>query len=196
MLFSPASHLWVRLTRDNAEPAGLTPKRSAWHVHVGITERGMQDVGSITGLEQLAPPGTAVNVGEPLLRVSWEGHKISGATNPCTSSPLPLTPICAYASRADGDELYHTTWQNVEGETIVSAPVSGTLVSLHERAAAVAPDAEHYERMDDLDETDWLALLHVDRPALQSARLVGEDAYREHCRALGPGAFGSEGYRD
>ena len=97
---------------------------------------------------------------------------------------------------SDGDELYHTTWQNIEGETIVSAPVSGTLVSLHERAAAVAPGAEHYERMDDLDETDWLALLHVDRPALQSARLVGEDAYREHCRALGPGAFGSEGYRD
>ena len=125
----------------------------------------------MTGLEALAKPGAPITVGEPLLRISWEGHKIS-----------------------NGDELYHTTWQNIEGEFFVNAPVAGTLVALHQGAS----DASAHQNTSalDLDAADWLAILHVDRPALQSAELVDAAAYHTHVGSLGPGKFSEEGLYD
>lgn len=165
-LFSPRSHLWVGLTRDTPLHGGLAPPRASWKLSVGITERGFEDIGSLTGLTALVQTGAPVALGQPLLRLAWEGHKIS-----------------------DGDELYHTTWQNIEGEFMVTAPVAGTLVSLHEGAY----DAS--SRPMELDATDCLAVLHVDRPALQSAPgLVDAGAYRAHLQTLEPGMFGGDGY--
>ena len=170
-LFSPSDHLWVSLTRDAPLGGGLTSPRAAWKLHIGVTERGFDEIGSLTGVEALAKPGALIAVGEPLLRISWEGHKIS-----------------------NGDELYHTTWQNIEGEFMVNAPVAGTLVALHQ-GASDAPDHDSASALD-VEATDWLAILHVDRPALQSAQLVDAAAYHTHVGSLGPGTFSEEGLYD
>lgn len=169
LLFSPPDHLWVSLTRDEAVGGGLTSPRAAWKLRVGVTERGFSDIGTITGLEALAKPGAPIAVGEPLLRILWEGHKIS-----------------------DGDELYHTTWENTEGEFVVNSPVAGTVVELHQGAS----DTPTWTSSLDVDAADWLAVLHVDRPNLQSAQLVDAAAYHAHVGSLGPGTFSEEGLYD
>jgi hypothetical protein len=169
LLFSPFDHLWVSLQRDAAVGGGLTSPRAAWKLHVGVTKRGFDEIGTMTGLEALAKPGAPIAVGEPLLRILWEGHKIS-----------------------DGDELYHTTWENTEGEFVVNSPVAGTLVELHQGAS----DTPTWTSSLDVDAADWLAVLHVDRPALQSAQLVDAAAYDTHVRSLGPGTFSEEGLYD
>ena len=168
-LFSPPDHLWVSLTRDAGVGGGLTAPRASWKLQVGITERGFAEIGTMTGLEALAKRGAPISVGEPLLRILWEGHKIS-----------------------NGDELYHTTWENTEGEFVVHSPVAGTLVELHQGAS----DTPTWTSSLDVDAADWLAILHVDRPALQSASLVDAAAYGAHVDSLGPGRFSEEGLYD
>ena len=96
-LYSPAHHLWVRLRRDSAARGGLAPPRSAWQLHVGLTDRGMDEIGSVTGLTRLCELGKPVAAGDALLSISWEGHKISDGDELCEQSPPPC--MCFLAAR-------------------------------------------------------------------------------------------------
>ena len=78
MLFCARSHMWLRLQKA-ASTGGLVAPRAAWTVQVGLTARGLEDVGSVLGFERLAEPGTAIAAGQALLRIDWDAHLISGA---------------------------------------------------------------------------------------------------------------------
>jgi len=88
--------------------AGLAPPRAAWRVKIGLTPRGLDDIGSVVSVTPgKSPVGRAVASGQELLNIEWEGHRISNA-----------------------DELYHTKWEGISGVKSVIAPCSGTLTSL------------------------------------------------------------------
>ena len=162
MLFCTRTHTWIRLHKMVAS-GGLVQPRAAWRAQIGITARGLQDVGAPFAWDLLAKTGTAVRAGMPLLRIDWDGHRIS-----------------------DGDELYHTTWSSLEGSTTLVAPCDGTLLSLHE---ALRQGSSAYTA--DIDPETCLAELHVDKPALNSAvGLVNEEAYLQAVAGAGPGMFG------
>ena len=87
---------------------------------LGLTARGLEQIGDITFLRRLAQPerGTVLAAGSPLVEVGWDGHRISNA-----------------------DELYHTIYEYVEGSTVVSAPASAGAVRLLAAAAEIEPPA-------------------------------------------------------
>ena len=161
MLFCLRTHTWMRLHKMVAT-GGLVAPRAAWRAEIGLTTRGIEDVGAIFEWERLAEAGTAVRAGAPLLKLEWDGHRIS-----------------------DGDELYHTTWSSIEGSTTLVAPVEGTLLSLHEALrGATAPSLEAGTVLAEIcvDKPSLNA----------AVGLVNEETYKREVAALGPGMFGSE----
>ena len=77
---------------------------------------------------------------------------------------------------SDGDELYHTTWANVEDEYRITAPAAGTIAALNLEAlqdTAGGPDAE-----------DWLVEI---ADLGDDNSLVGAAQYHREC---GVGIFG------
>ena len=160
MLFCLRTHTWMRLHKMVAT-GGLVAPRAAWRAEIGLTSRGLEDVGAIWEYVRLAETGTAVRAGAPLLKLDWDGHRIS-----------------------DGDELYHTTWSSIEGSTTLVAPVEGTLLSLHDvPCGGTAPSLEHGAVLAEIcvDKPTLNA----------AVGLVNEEAYLRAVAAEGPGMFGS-----
>ena len=87
---------------------------------LGLTARGLEQIGDITFLRRLAQPerGTVLAAGSPLVEVGWDGHRISNA-----------------------DELYHTIYEYVEGATLVSVPACAGAVRLLGAVAEIKPPA-------------------------------------------------------
>ena len=73
-----------------------------------MTLRGLEDVGDVHAVTPAVAGGETVQSGQALLRIEWAAMKIS-----------------------DGDELYHTTWANVEGELVVVAPFPCTVAAVN-----------------------------------------------------------------
>lgn len=98
-LCSPSQHLWIRARNTYA----CSQSQEKKHVlEIGLTQRGVEEIGDVQSirLEQ----NSTVRQGDELLRISWEGQKISEA-----------------------DELYHAVWETVEGFTTLKSPVSGQI---------------------------------------------------------------------
>lgn len=87
-------------------------------LEIGMTERGLQDLGDISRITRLKDRLDGVKVGEDILSMDWEGHIITSA-----------------------DELYHTVWDPVEGKYLVEAPVAGKVEYLIE-GNGVAEESE------------------------------------------------------
>ena len=79
-LFS-RSHSWLRLVKEVAQ-GGLAARQSAWRVGIGLTARGVEDVGSVTAVHCIASVGDRVRMGDPLLRIEWEGAYSSHNAGP------------------------------------------------------------------------------------------------------------------
>ena len=95
--YCPRSHAWLRIMADA-------------RCRIGLTRRGLEDVGEATAIEFSSPVGhRECSVDAVLFGIDWEAMKIS-----------------------DGDELYHTTWANITGRKRVYWPVSGTVASVNE----------------------------------------------------------------
>jgi len=112
---SPAHHVWVRPSPDRLSPPGPDgrPRPPAtYRVELGLTARGLRDVGDVTAVRGARPPAP-VKSGAPLLCLDWEGYAVSAA-----------------------DELYHAVWDNAAGSHVVTAPVSGVLREIR----ALAPE--------------------------------------------------------
>ena len=71
---------------------------------MGLTARGLEEVGDIISLRKMRAPDTKIKAGDAMLVVEWEGHSITTA-----------------------DELYHTTWATVEGTKTIRSPVNGVI---------------------------------------------------------------------
>jgi hypothetical protein len=111
--FAPALNLWYRAV---ARPQVATSDSAAWCVQVGITERGLDDIGDVTSVIQAHAfnitnnnnnklqknPSASIVAGQDLIRIHWEGY-----------------------AQTSADELYHTVWDTIEGVQTFPSPVSG-----------------------------------------------------------------------
>ena len=124
-LYCPRAHIWIDV--GVLQPPATS---SVQLLRVGLTYRGLEDVGDVTAFRPLVSVGTAVAAAQPVFGIDWESFHIT-----------------------DGDELYHTKWANVDGETLLAAPFDGTI-------AAFAPPLRSTSSSL-LDEEDWLLELEV-----------------------------------
>ena len=95
-LYLPSRHLWYRPVES-----GIA---SACRIEIGITDRGLQDLGDISHITRRKRVHDTVEKGENLLSVDWDGHRITTA-----------------------DELYHTVWETISGIYSLNAPSNGRI---------------------------------------------------------------------
>ena len=127
-LYHPLNHIWLRAK----EPLRNNFSRSSNRIlELGITERGLEDIGDITSLQQPANvfgyscgrrnenAGAAVQRGDELLQIHFDGHSISSA-----------------------DELYHTVWETFSDHLSILSPVSGKIVETESEMNAILSSFE------------------------------------------------------
>jgi len=122
---------------------------------MGLTSHGLRDIGDVTAIA-LSPSVAAspLHIGKPvakdapLLCLDWEGYGISSA-----------------------DELYHTTWENIDGVYEVTSPVSGVLEDVRVLDSS----------RESIDETDVLAVVVSKREEVEQVvrGWVEEEEYRK-----------------
>ena len=166
--FHPAQHLWLRANKLSAASHAYS-----WQVEVGLTQRGLQDIGDISKVmynqslsrqshNRKTDLGWKAQTGDPLLSIEWECHSISSA-----------------------DELYHTVWESISETTHIKSPVSGTIQDVY----TTPPDKE------EMDEDTVLARILAPYESLQEqlAELMSEEQYQNFVDRTAPGKFGPVG---
>lgn len=120
------------LQSSSSQFSPVMPLPPLFMVDVGLTKRGLDDIGDITSIQiipsafhkktlekasqeevSLPPlplklPVHAVKYGQEIVKLNWDAHLITGA-----------------------DELYHTVWETISETTTIVAPVDGELVAIH-----------------------------------------------------------------
>ena len=94
-VFHPSRHLWLETVSQTAS--------HRW-IKIGLTERGLQEVGDVTKL--VFHSDTKVATGQELLQIHFEGHSITSA-----------------------DELYHTVWDTFSDQVNIESPLAGSLIT-------------------------------------------------------------------
>ena len=158
------SHLWVNLSRR---------AKTAVIARIGLTERGLQDIGSVSDYRYLKERSDSTAPPLPLLELDWDAYKISNA-----------------------DELYHCSWEAVDGTAIIHSPIPGTVVQFNdaniERACRTNVP---------LSTSDWLVEIAVEEDVAASllnascgstTDLLDPSAYKRYCEALPRGMFCDE----
>lgn len=184
-------HLQARVQRSSARlsttSTGFTrycAKSHTWLEHtsnstcrIGLTRRGLQDIGEATALDfSHSPVGTSRVASESaalLVDIEWEAMRIS-----------------------DGDELYHTTWANVSDHKLIFWPtVSGTVSRVNEALAQRIEEGTGFEV--GIDDTDWLVeMCNVVVDEAFSSSLLNEADYLAAVAAQGPGRFRDDDAND
>jgi hypothetical protein len=93
--------VWIRAT---AKPSGNDAGSKTHVLEMGLTKRGVEDIGDVSSILLERDPEESLSEGEDLLRINWDCHSITAA-----------------------DELYHTVWETVDGVTKLKSPVAGTI---------------------------------------------------------------------
>mmetsp|Transcript_3895 Transcript_3895/g.9285 ORF Transcript_3895/g.9285 Transcript_3895/m.9285 type:complete len:160 (-) Transcript_3895:73-552(-) len=91
-LYNPLNHIWLRARKAASSSSHRI-------LEVGLTERGMEDIGDVTSVKQ---PLNKLQKGDELLTIHFDGHSITSA-----------------------DELYHTVWETFSDQKSIMSPVSG-----------------------------------------------------------------------
>jgi glycine cleavage system H lipoate-binding protein len=173
--FAPALNLWYRAV---AKPQAATSNSASWCVQVGITERGLDDLGDVTSVLQIHAlnnnkkdntsnnhigdelkqnPSAIVVAGQDLIRIHWEGY-----------------------AQTSADELYHTVWETIEGAQTIPSPVSGQIEHIVDNV-----DQE------EVDEETVLVELSCDEASLQQAAIgwIEEKEYLDFIQKQSRGKF-------
>ena len=140
VLYNPLKHVWLRakepLTNNNIA------KQSYRFLEMGMTERGLEDIGDITSVQPSvttmstktnnkntknynSTAAAAVQRGDELLQIHFDGHCITSA-----------------------DELYHTVWETYSDHVSIQSPVSGIIGDTETDIDAIFKSAE----LDGIDE--------------------------------------------
>mmetsp|Transcript_70 Transcript_70/g.127 ORF Transcript_70/g.127 Transcript_70/m.127 type:complete len:187 (+) Transcript_70:338-898(+) len=143
ILFHPLNHIWLRTKEPLAKNVAV--RQSHRLLEMGITERGLEDIGDITSVRWSAArhfdtngPGrteneiestTRVRKGDELLQIHFDGHAITSA-----------------------DELYHTVWETFSDHVSIRSPIAG---SIRHNERNVDELVESFE-LDGIDETTVL----------------------------------------
>jgi hypothetical protein len=188
-LYSTNSHLWFEEVEQDSEACvtkgeGSTSKdaedrryteqrseaadRKRTLVKVGLTERGVDDIGNV--LRWVAPRedhSVGIPAGAELLKVEWDAYTITAA-----------------------DELYHTVWDNVSGSATFTTPVACSLVRINDNALAQAVVMGAMP----CPETTWLMEVSLEPWTMEESTapggaLVGKAEYEARVRGAPPGRF-------
>ena len=155
--FAPAQHLWYRAVQK---------EKAAWSVQVGITNRGLQNIGDVTAVEIVKEDlqkswirgnMAKIQAGEELVSLQWEGY-----------------------SRTAADELYHTVWESVEGTEIIRSPVTGRILQ--------TVDVEEEGEIDDETVLAEIACTEVEL-GKAARRWIEEVEYDAFLQKTPPGKF-------
>lgn len=181
-LFSPSQHLWVDSSNSSSTfVAGLSGRRRRRLLQIGLTERGMEDIGDVTMiqlsfLQQQQQKPMVVARGHPLVTIHFEGHSITSA-----------------------DELYHAVWETYEDTVTVESPVEGIVATViltgTDTAATGAASATTLfdPDMEEMDADTILATLEVSEEewlrACRDGQLVSEEDYQHRLLGLARGKF-------
>ena len=105
------NHVWVRLIQSPHLNTNFL-----WRIDVGITDRGLDDIGDVTSIENFIGKSDSIDrsdrsslnnqklkTGDDVLKINWDAHFISAA-----------------------DELYHTSWESISDTTTLVSPLGGT----------------------------------------------------------------------
>ena len=162
------------------------------YIDVGITDRGIDDIGDVTGVKPCftgmymhshshSSPNENENINinkdipvwklkqeEDVLEIQWDAHLITSA-----------------------DELYHTVWETVSETSMIRAPFKGVFVFPHFEIEI--QKRRRRRRGYVLDSDVPLFTMLVDQDCLDAARTGGRlmdyDAYMEFVETLERGKF-------
>ena len=152
-LFCKLTHTWLRLVPT--PPSSSSPSLLTYRF--GPTFHNLRQVGDVSSFSNVPAVGSPVPAGAPAITLEWDSFEIS-----------------------DGDELYHTTWRNVEGRTSLFLPPHLGEVNLAATVARIAqnPSGEVH------DET-WMLEVEVeaDREAVEGG-MVEEGEYEKFAAKL------------
>lgn len=164
--FLPNCHLWYRpvvideWTSSENKMRGMAGNTVI--IDIGITKRGLDDIGDITKiLPQCGPKGTLIKQGQELVKIEWDAHVITTA-----------------------DELYHAVWENVNGVFSISSAVDGIL-------AAAIPASVTFIDDTDVMATIATSKESMAR-AIRQHSLVDETTYHRMISRQSPGQFQDE----
>jgi glycine cleavage system H lipoate-binding protein len=142
-LFHPSRHVWFR-----ASP----PSGSALHLEIGLTKRGLDDVGDITLMRSMiSGNNNVVGKGDSLFQIEWEGHGITSA-----------------------DELYHTVWESFSGTTNVETPVSGQVEHINIIPNTMCIEEDTVLAKLETTETEWNSAMEKMVEELEYQVIVGK----------------------
>ena len=128
-LFHPTRHVWLCVT---PKLASISVPTKSYEVEIGLTERGLEDIGDMTMMRAMVPEKTAIHSGHELLQVEWEGHSITSA-----------------------DELYHTVWETFTGITTIKSPVPGIVEQVNIVPSNMCIDDDTILVKMSVTEKDW-----------------------------------------
>jgi hypothetical protein len=155
-MFHPSRHLWIDT---------VSKTLSHRHLQIGLTERGLEDIGDVTSIQCLIEKGRSVTRGQELLQIHYEGHSITSA-----------------------DELYHTVWETFDDYVTIESPLSGTT----EEECGKSQILNNLDE-EEIDSDTILVTLTVPeeewKRGCQEQQLVDEQQYMRLIRSMTRGKF-------
>ena len=126
---------------------------------LGLTSRGLEDIGSINYIIPIVKPRDLIRRNTPFIEIGWTAYQISAA-----------------------DELYHTTWNNIEGSYAIKCPILCTLRRLHADAIC---------NPEGICDKTWLAEVELNNEEPLTC-LLDRNSYNDHISEIGRGLFAEE----
>mmetsp|Transcript_15931 Transcript_15931/g.24130 ORF Transcript_15931/g.24130 Transcript_15931/m.24130 type:complete len:203 (+) Transcript_15931:107-715(+) len=186
-LFLPSQHIWVRaikVPKALTTPSLYLPDFS-WSVDVGITNRGLEDIGDVHNYEFREGNIVGLNKNDGykilesnrrrllksgrdiVLDIYWDAHLITAA-----------------------DELYHTIWETVSEITHITSPVDG-FIEKYNTALLPKRKSGSMQILPILDEGMTLFTLRTKYECIESQmkNMCCEDQYREIIKRSKRGKF-------
>jgi hypothetical protein len=201
-LFVPSRHVWLRAMQIPPPSQCMSMPSSSkvlqevvssrshggapdddWRVDVGLTCRGIEDIGDVQDYEfnsdlvqattysssssSSSPRRILTAETETVLTIHWDAHRITAA-----------------------DELYHTVWETISEQTLVKCPVNGwvehinaslLLTTTKERNTAAATPALASSSPDVLEEDTVLFTIRTNEESIQSQfhNFCSQEEYEE-----------------
>mmetsp|Transcript_20429 Transcript_20429/g.42654 ORF Transcript_20429/g.42654 Transcript_20429/m.42654 type:complete len:188 (+) Transcript_20429:206-769(+) len=181
VLYHPLNHIWLRakepITKQPVAAAAVASKPYRI-LQIGLTERGIEDVGDITAVRKPAgffsyhknrgknQDDPRINRGDELLQIHFDGHSITSA-----------------------DELYHTVWETFSDHLSIRSPVSGSIPQTESDIDATLKSIE----LDGIDEETVLMDIEITEGEWESVhrqnQFVDGPSYSQMIEGQPRGAF-------
>jgi hypothetical protein len=198
-LFCPSTHLWIHATQESVTPPSTnnnTLGGGGWKIDVGITDRGLDDIGDISSIEYSSCiTNTRTSTTHQDVETQRASKMLTSRTSTFTGADgkntfinhhrHPLPRRVKFGDEIlkvhwDGhlitraDELYHTVWETVSDTTSIRAPLDGILYDIYEM--------EGHPNDYEIDSHTPLFTLWTDHACIHQSlsRMMQEEEYNQY----------------